>query len=62
MFFGIKTFTARRARFHQKNRFGSLGREQFVELNDTASKTLPIVTGVPQSSISGPLLFCNIYK
>ena len=32
-------------------------REQFVELNDTASKTLPIVTGVPQGSILGPLLF-----
>ena len=25
MFFGIKPFTARRARFHQKTRFGSLG-------------------------------------
>ena len=32
-------------------------REQFVELNDTASKTLPVVTGVPQGSILGPLLF-----
>ena len=32
-------------------------REQFVELNDTASKTLHIVTGVPQGSILGPLLF-----
>ena len=32
-------------------------REQFVELNDTVSKTLPIVTGVPQGSILGPLLF-----
>ena len=32
-------------------------REQFVELNDTASKTLPIVTGVPQGPILGPLLF-----
>ena len=25
MFFGMKPFTARRARFHQKTRFGSLG-------------------------------------
>ena len=32
-------------------------REKFVELNDTASKTLPIVTGVPQGSILDPLLF-----
>ena len=32
-------------------------REQFVELNDTASKTLHIITGVPQGSILGPLLF-----
>ena len=32
-------------------------REQFVELNDTTSKTLHIVTGVPQGSILGPLLF-----
>ena len=32
-------------------------REQIVELNDTASKTLHIVTGVPQGSILGPLLF-----
>ena len=35
-------------------------REQFVELNDTASKTLHnIVTGVPQGSILGPLLIFN---
>ena len=32
-------------------------REKFVELNDTASKTLHIVTGVPQGSILGQLLF-----
>ena len=37
-------------------------REQFVELNDTASKTLQTVTGIPQGSILGPLLFLILYK
>ena len=32
-------------------------REQFVELNDTSSKTVQIVAGVAQGSILGPLLF-----
>ena len=31
--------------------------EQFAELNDTTSKTLQIVTGVPHGFILGPLLF-----
>ena len=37
-------------------------REQFVELNETASKTLHIVTGVPQGSILGPLLSTYKFK
>ena len=32
-------------------------REQFVEVKESRSGTLPMVTGAPQGSILGPLLF-----
>ena len=32
-------------------------RQQFVEVKETRSETLPMVTGIPQCSILGPLLF-----
>ncbi len=32
-------------------------RKQYVEINDTNSDTLTLITGVPQGSILGPLLF-----
>ena len=51
LYYGIRSTAYNLLRSYLANR------EQFVELNDTASKTLPIVTGVPQGSILGPLLF-----
>ena len=56
LYYGIRSTAYNLLRSYLANR------EQFVELNDTASKTLPIVTRVPQGSILGPLLFFNIYK
>ena len=32
-------------------------RKQFVQIGDTESKMRPVITGVPQGSIVGPLLF-----
>ena len=51
LYYGIRGTAYTLLRSYQVNR------EQFVELNGTASKTLHIVTGVPQGSILGPLLF-----
>ena len=51
LYYGIRGTAYKLLRSYLANR------EQFVELNDTASKTLHIVTGVPQGSILGPLLF-----
>ena len=51
LYYGIRSTAYNLLRSYLTNR------EQFVELNDTASKTLPIVTGVPQGFILGPLLF-----
>ena len=51
LYYGIRGTAYKLLRSYLANR------EQFIELNDTASKTLPIVTGVPQGAILGPLLF-----
>ena len=51
IYYGIRGTTYNLLRSYLANR------EQFVELHDTASKTLQISTGVPQGSILRPLLF-----
>ena len=51
LYYGIRSTAYNLLRSYLTNR------EQFVELNDTASKALSIITGVPQGSILGPLLF-----